>query len=280
MAISERTEVVAVGAAASFLQWTPVFAGALVASAISLVLIAFGTAIGLAIVSSSPTWRDTSAALTMLSGLYLLLAALVSFGVGGYIAGRLRERWDPSARSDMVEFRDGTHGIVAWALAVLISGVVAAGSAASLVSKTAPPATSSATTAGEPLIAYELDRLFRGDRHAVEGDITYARAEAGRILLMATGRQGISPNDRTYLASLIAARTGIAQPDAERRLEEAITAASTAVHKARRSAVILGFAIAASLLAGAAAAWYAASAGGHHRDNVALSQTRWWPQRA
>jgi len=135
-----------------------------VASAISLVLIAFGTAIGLAIVSSSPTWRDTSAALAMLSGLYLLLAALVSFGVGGYIAGRLRERWDPSARSDMVEFRDGTHGIVAWALAVLISGVVVAGSAASLASKTAPPATSSATTAGEPLIAYELDRLFRGDR--------------------------------------------------------------------------------------------------------------------
>jgi len=82
------------------------------------------------------------------------------------------------------------------------------------------------------------------------------------------------------LASLIAARTGIAQPDAERRLEDTITAASTAVHKARRSAVILGFAIAASLLAGAAAAWYAASAGGRHRDNIALSQTWWWPQRA
>src|SRR5262249_42734214 len=126
------------------------------------------------------------------------------------------------------------HGIVAWALAVLISGVVVAGSAASLASKTAPPATSSATTAGEPLIAYELDRLFRGDRHAVEGDITYARAEAARILLMATGRQGISPNDRTYLASLIAARTGIAQPDAERRLEEAITAASGAQSPSKR----------------------------------------------
>jgi hypothetical protein len=85
--ISERTEIVAVGTAASFLQWTPVFAGALVASAVSLVLIAFGTAIGLGIVSSSPTWRDTSPALTMVSGLYLLLAALVSFGIGGYVAG-------------------------------------------------------------------------------------------------------------------------------------------------------------------------------------------------
>jgi len=190
----------------------------------------------------------------MVSGLFLLLAALVSFGVGGYVAGRLRERWDPSAHSDLVEFRDGTHGIVAWALAVVITGVVAAASVASLSSKTAPPATSSATTAGEPLIAYELDRLFRGDRRAVEGDITYARAEAGRILLAATGRQGITPDDRAYLARLVAARTGLAQPDAERRMEEAITAASTAVQKARRSAVILGFATAASLLAGAAAA--------------------------
>jgi hypothetical protein len=280
VAISERTEIVAVGTATSFLQWTPVFAGALVGSAVSLVLIAFGTALGLGIVSSSPTWRDTSPALTMIAGLFLLLAALVSVGVGGYVAGRLRERWDPSAHSDLVEFRDGTHGIVAWALAVVITGVVAAASVASLSSKTAPPATSSATTAGEPLIAYELDRLFRGDRRAVEGDITYARAEAGRILLAATGRQGITPDDRAYLARLVAARTGLAQPDAERRVEDAITAASTAVQKARRSAVILGFATAASLLAGAAAAWYAACAGGRHRDNVTSPLTWCWPQRA
>ena len=216
--------------------------------------------------------------LTMVSGLFLLLAALVSFGLGGYVAGRLRERWDPSARSDVVEFRDGTHGVVAWALAVVITGLVAAVSVASLASRTAPAATSSATTAGEPLIAFELDRLFRGDRRAVEGDITYARAEAGRILLAATGRRGITADDRMYLARLVAARTGIAQPDAERRVEDAITAATTAVQKARRSAVILGFATAASLLAGAAAAWYAASTGGRHRDNVA-APTWWWPQR-
>jgi hypothetical protein len=107
-----------------------------------------------------------------------------------------------------------------------------------------------------------------------------ARAEAGRILLAATGRQGIPSDDKAYLARLVAARTGIAQPDAERRVEDAITAATTAVQKARRSAVILGFATAASLLAGAAAAWYAASAGGRHRDNAALSPTWWWPQRA
>ena len=280
MAIAETTEIVAVEPPSSFLQWTPVIAGALVASAISLVLIAFGAAIGLSIVSSSPTWRDASPALAVLSGLFLLLAALASFGLGGYVAGRLRERWHAGAHSDVVEFRDGTHGVVAWALAVVITGFVASASAAIIASKAATPTNSPAATAGEPLIAYELDRLFRGDRRPVEGEITYARAEAGRILLAATGRRGITPDDRAYLARLVAARTGVAQPDAERRVEDAITAATTAVQKARRSAVILGFASAASLLAGAAAAWYAASAGGRHRDNLALSQTWWWPQRA
>jgi hypothetical protein len=272
---SERTEIVPVRTATSFLQWTPVVAGAFVASAVSLVLIAFGMAIGLGIASSSPTWRDTSPALALGSGLYLLLAALVSFGVGGYVAGRLRERWDPSANNDLIEFRDGTHGIVAWALAVVITGLVAATTATSVASKAVQqPSTSSSATAGEPLIAYELDRLFRGDRRPIEGDITYARAEAGRILLAATGRQGITPDDRAYLAQLVAARTGITLPDAERRVNIAITAATTAVHKARRSAVILGFSTAVALLAGAAAAWYAACAGGRHRDHVA-PPNRW-----
>jgi hypothetical protein len=280
VALSETTEIVSVEAPTSFLQWTPVVAGAFVASALLLVLIAFGAAIGLSIVSSSPTWRDASPALALLSGLYLLLTALASFGLGGYVAGRLRERWHPGAHSDVVEFRDGTHGVVAWALAVVITGVVAAASAATLVSKTVQPATSPTATTGEPLIAYELDRLYRGDRRPTEGDITYSRAEAGRILLAATGRRGITPDDRAYLVRLIAARTGIAQPDAERRVDDAIAGATTAVQKARRSAVILGFATAVSLLAGAAAAWYASCVGGRHRDDVAPSLTWRWPQRA
>jgi hypothetical protein len=280
VAVSERTEIVAVETATSFLQWTPVIAGALVASAISLVLIAFGSAIGLSILSSSPTWRDASPALAVLSGLFLLLTAIASFGLGGYVAGRLRERWHQSAHNDVVEFRDGTHGIVALALAVVITGLVATASAAVIASRGVQPATSPVATTGEPLIAYELDRLFRAGQRPLEGDLTYTRAEAGRLLLAATGRRGIAPEDRTYLVRLVAARTGIPQPDAERRVDDAITGATTAVHKARRSAVILAFATAVSLLVGAAAAWYASCVGGRHRDNVAPSLTWRLPHRA
>ena len=71
-------------------QWGPVFAGALFAAAIALVLHAFAAAIGVAVSSPSPTWRDSSIALLALSGLYMVLAAIVSFGAGAYVAGRLR----------------------------------------------------------------------------------------------------------------------------------------------------------------------------------------------
>jgi hypothetical protein len=272
---TEPTATVAVEGAIPFLQWGAIIAGALLAAALSLVLIAFGSAIGLSVLSSSPTWRDVSPALTVASGIYLLLTALASFGLGGYVAGRLRERWHPSAPGNVVEFRDGTHGVLAWAIAVVLSGVVIAASVAGVASKAVEPATSSNATTSEPLIAYELDRLFRAERRSPEADLTYNRAEAGRILLAATGRQGISADDRAYLVRLVANKTGIAPPDAERRVDTAITGATTAVQKARRSAVILGFSTAASLLLGAAAAWYAAAAGGRHRDDV--SRPLSWP---
>jgi hypothetical protein len=58
------------------LELGPAIAGAIAATALAFVLDNFGLAIGLALSSASPTWRDTSFALVLLSGLYLVLAAL------------------------------------------------------------------------------------------------------------------------------------------------------------------------------------------------------------
>jgi hypothetical protein len=78
-----------------YLQWTPVIAGALAATALSLILITFAAAVGLGVSSTAPSWRDASAAMWILSGIYLILQAIVSFGFGAYIAGRLTTscRW-------------------------------------------------------------------------------------------------------------------------------------------------------------------------------------------
>src|SRR5262245_64770348 len=95
----------------------PIIAGAIAAAALSLVLNAFALAIGLSVSSTAPTWRDASFALVLLSGLYILLAAIAAYGLGGYLAGLMRAR--PAAPED-TDVRDGMHGLLAWALATLL----------------------------------------------------------------------------------------------------------------------------------------------------------------
>ena len=48
------------GGPLSYIHWGPGIAGAIVAAATSFVLMGFASAVGLMVVSPSPTWRDTS----------------------------------------------------------------------------------------------------------------------------------------------------------------------------------------------------------------------------
>jgi hypothetical protein len=147
-----------------YLEWTPSWVGALVAAALSFVLLAFGSALGLAAASPSSSWRDTSAIFTLVSGLWLLLTALASFGLGGYVAGRLRIPLRPHSR-DEAEFRDGIHGLLVWAIAVLVGAILAVAISNAVGAGRASDAKSSTT---EPLFALELDQLFRSDRKPTE----------------------------------------------------------------------------------------------------------------
>ena len=240
-------------------------AGALVATAISAVLIAFGTAVGLGVASSAPTWRDASFALWLLSGFYLILIALISFGVGGYVAGRIRTGLSAANSAD-IEYRDGLHGVAAWAIAVVLTVLLTALAGSAAVSRSpsvqaAPPA-----SAAEPMLSYELDRLFRPARRSQNAETAMERAEAGRILLTSSSHSGVAAEDRTYLIQLVTGVTGLTGPDAERRVDTVIANAKTAIARSRRSAIIAAFSIAASVLLGAVVAWFAACEGGRHRD--------------
>jgi len=248
-------------------EWGPIIAGAIAAAALALVLHSFALAIGLSVSSSAPTWRDASFALVALSGLYIILAALASYGLGGYLAGLMRARL--SSRED-ADLRDGMQGLLVWALATLLTAVIGLATVQSLTHLGAPSdgqTGPSASVAGENIIAYDLDRLFRSERRNT--DLDYARAEAARILLTTSSHRGMQPEDRAYLVRLTAAYTGLAQPDAERRVDEVAARAKENISRARRAAVILAFTVGAAALLGAAAAWYAACAGGRVRDGEA-----------
>jgi hypothetical protein len=249
------------------LEWSPIVLGAVTASAVASILITFGTAIGLGVSSASPTWRDTSFALWLLSGIFLVLTALVSFASGGYLAGRTRSPYAPAAAED-VERRDGWHGLGSWALAILIGAIITAlvGMAASRpTALTTPPSTS------EPsVLSYELDHLLRGPRRPPNAELTPIRAEAARILLTSSSHNGVSADDRGYLVQIVSATTGLTGADAERRVDSAIAASKRAIGNARASTIILAFSIATSLLLGAVAAWAGAETGGRHRDGMPL----------
>lgn len=252
-------------------QWGSVIAGAIAGAALAFVLHSFAAGVGLAVSSTAPTWRDSSAALWFLSGIYLLLVAIASYGLAGYVTARMRER--QTAASDEAELRDGMHGLIAWALATLITGALIAAAlpaASRLLAPSAGSAGPAASVGGENLLAYDLDRLFRAERQPGGGfDMNLARAEAARILLTSAGRNGVSPDDRTYLARLTGEITGLMPQAAAQRVDQVIAGARTDIRRARHASVIIAFFAGAAALVGAAIAWYAAEAGGRQRDGNA-----------
>lgn len=268
--IIERTTVAPLSHVA-YVQWGPVIAGAVTAAAIATVLHAFAGAVGLAVSSTAPTWRDASIALWILSGVYLVLVALASYGLGGYIAGMLRERFAAAVGPEDIELRDNVRGLLVWAIATLLTALLllmAASASTHLAAPSGDTAGPSTSVASENAIAFDIDRLLRGDRR-VEADVTRTRAEVGRILLTSSSHSGVATEDRSYLVRLVGARTGLTPPEAERRVDAAIVSARNNIARARKSTVILAFMAGAAALLGAAAAWFAAAAGGQHRDDTA-----------
>src|ERR1700759_4029972 len=249
------------------LEWSPIVLGALTASAVSSILITFGTAVGLGVSSTSPTWRDASLALWLLSGIFLVLTALVSFASGGYLAGRTRSPYAPAAAED-VERRDGWHGLGAWAMAVVISAIIAA--LIGLASNRPTALTTPAAQSEPSVLSYEIDHLLRASRRLPSAELAPIRAEAARILLTSSSHSGVSADDRGYLVQVVSAVTGLTGADAERRVDNAIADSRKAISNTRASTIILAFSLATSLLLGAVAAWAGAETGGRHRDGMPL----------
>src|SRR3954464_14971371 len=115
----------------SYVHWGPIVMGGLAAAALAFVMHSFAVAIGLSLSSSAPTWRDASLALVAASGIYLVLTALLAYGCGGYVAGRLRSRL-MGGSEDEIEFRDGAHGAAVWAFASVLTAMLAFAGAQSL----------------------------------------------------------------------------------------------------------------------------------------------------
>jgi hypothetical protein len=266
---------VASAANLSYVQWGGIVAGAVIAGAVSFVLLSFGSAIGLAVTPLTPSWRTPTLLLGGLSGIWVVVIAVGAMAAGGYVAGRMRSTWHV-AHTDEVEFRDGVHGLVVWALAVTLGAVLSALAATALVAGVAGAAAADrdGSAGASAPVAYEVDRLFRSDQGLVVA-APVVREEAGRLLMAATREPNFRADDRTQLTRLVAVTARVTPEVAQRRVSQSIASVRDKIAAARRAAVVLAFATAASLMAGAAAAWQAACIGGRHRDSAAPPSLAW-----
>jgi hypothetical protein len=286
------------------IDWKSVIAGAIAAAAISGLLTAFGTAIGLSLTSAHRSSGLSITALAVAAALWMVMVHVWSFAAGGYMAGRLSDV--PDVDPDEARFRAGANGFMVWALGTAIGLAflaLAAGTAARTTAEVAGQAVSGAAQAASNLsaenVSYIADTLFRSQatsgapapgaaQNKVDPVIT---AEAGRIFTVALAEGSLNSGDKSYLTQVVSRQTGLSEADAQRRVDESFARAQgmketaerrvrEAADKARKQAVIAGFlAVSASLLGLVAAVW-AAAIGREHQNSrrypVVFGSARFW----
>jgi hypothetical protein len=248
---------------ASGVSWPAVIAGAFVTAAIGLTLMALGAGMGLSAISPWPRagWSATLSSPGAI--VWVLITQLLSCALGGYVAGRLRTKW-ASVHNHEVYFRDTAHGLLVWAVAVVMTVVFFSSLAASLAGDVAAAPGNRVDPSD-----YFVDSLLRGPRPA--GEIVNdqpVRNEVRVILARALREPEASAADRGYLSSLVASRAGISETEAARRVDETIAAARQAADTARKAVAHSLYWLVVALLVGAFAASLTAIAGGRRRDYV------------
>ena len=243
----------AAAAPGHYVDWHSIIAGAVVATAIGVVFAGFGAALGLS--ALSPQQGEGNGTLSMiLTGLWALVTILVSYGAGGYVAGRMRRRVD-AATPDEVSARDSIHGMVVWGLGVLIGAWIAGsvlGSAANAVTNVAQgaaqavgsvaqglgsaaggaaqAATDAATgdggTGGLDLSGFSPieavnNRLLRGTGEQVDPNATVS--PVARDVLFEVARTGeLTEDNRAILAEEVARNSTLTPDEANARIDQAV----------------------------------------------------------
>ena len=258
-------------ASSSGVSWAAVIGGAFVTAALSLILLSLGAGLGL---SSVSVWSHAGASIGAGVILWLILTQIMSSSMGGYLAGRLRTKWT-TIHTDEVYFRDTAHGFLAWAVALVITAAFLTSAAASMVGAS-PSYDANAGRAAEgggfDADGYLVDSLIRSEnaRLTSDRDSVSLRGEVSRIFANALRQRGLPPEDKSYLAQIVAARTGLSPADAGMRVSNVFGTVQQTAEAARKALAHSLLWIFIALLFGAFCASFAATIGGRQRDHVVV----------
>ena len=252
-------------------SWPSIFAGAFIAAAATVILVALGSGIGFASVSPWSGHGVSVSTFAVTTAIWLIVTQWISAALGGYIAGRLRTRW-LGTHAHEVFFRDTAHGLITWAVATILVAIVAAGSVMSAAGA-AGRAVADASANGGALMPYDVDKLFRSTNSTAATAAAEARTEATHIAANAFAGGSVPDADRIYLTEQVAARTGISVSEAQARVDGFISAVAQSQAKlkadadrAKKATAEASIFLALSMLIGAFIASVSAALGGRIRD--------------
>jgi hypothetical protein len=196
---------------------------------------------------------------------------ILSASMGGYLAGRLRTKW-ASIHTDEVYFRDTAHGFLAWSTALVVTAAFLTAAASAMIgsSPTADNPTKSTQSGNSSVDAntYFVDSLFRSDASKPEVANSSSRPEAGVIFANGLRLGDLPPTDKSYLAQLVSAQTGLEQSQADKRVSDIFASAQQHAEAARKAVAHTLLWTFLALLIGAFCASFSATIGGRQRDHV------------
>jgi hypothetical protein len=260
---------------ATTLSWSAAIAGAVTATAIGFILLALGTGIGLAVASPYGS-TPTIGTMTVAGAVWLVLTQSIAFAAGGYVSARLRVRKDDASATE-TRFADGANGFMAWAIGALAIALVVAIVSATSIAGAARAGTGALSQLSQQTssdqFGYFVDSLLRTPQGRQTGTSDQDRAQVTRILATAIRDGRLSEEDKTYLAGLVAARSGVSQDEAQNRVQYVANQARDTLKQvadtARHAAEYVAFWTFMSLLFGAVAATLGGLLGGELRDESA-----------
>src|SRR3982751_6103839 len=152
----------------SGVSWGAIVAGGVASAAMALILMTLGAGLGL--LSVSPLPNEGASAETVGIGVIIwsIIIEVAAFGLGGYLAGRLRTKW-ANIHGDEVYFRDTAHGFVTWALGTLVSIALITSAASHAARSTAEVGAAAVGGAGAAVAAAGPAMMDGADRMAGPG---------------------------------------------------------------------------------------------------------------
>lgn len=281
---------------ASAVSWGAVIAGGVAAAAFSVILLMLGTGLGLSSISPWTSRAENAGRFGVAAVVWICVMQILSSGLGGYLAGRLRRRWT-SLHVDETYFRDTAHGFLSWAVATLAVAALMTSVAVGIARSAAEPAAQTMANAasgparrGDAEVAlkawpmgYLVDGLFRqpsnnGLPASNPSGNRPPRDEVARIFMNALASGGaLSPDDDHYAGQLVAGYTGLSQGLAQARvsttymtLQQKVAsldaATKEAADRARKAAAEATLWLFVGLLMGAFSSSLLAIFGGRERD--------------